>query len=673
MIADFERKQFLSYVTNAIAVAERRVAVARKIIGWYYDHADALGIDLQDDGLEQLAALVATKKWRQLWSEVKLQVRKAERMVKSAPPTMLATNIAILARSFDLDLMEEQILAFGVNAAKNPQIGNLAQCLDIGGGYGAAYAISVLIGGDANAVSLRLAHDAPLMASGLVRSDSNEDFRIQAWNYLSSRLADVNEQDPAKLLAVLVGTPAEAELEWDDFGHLAEHRQLMADILKGAIREKSVGVNILVYGPPGTGKTEFCKALAVHIGAKLFQVGEADDDGNEPVRRERISMLKVAQKILQARPGSILLFDEMEDLLVPRRDMASKVFANRLMELNPVPALWTCNDISGFDPALLRRMTLAVEMRNPPLKAREQVWRRNLDRWHVTLPDSDIRALSRDLNAAPALAANAAKAARLADGGVAEMRIAVASIAKAMRGGIDERPQVECANGFDPSLINSEIDLTRLADRLSRTEGSRQFSMCLYGPPGTGKSAFARHLAERMGLEVIQKRASDLLGMFVGESEKEIAAAFAEARDQQAFLIFDEVDSLLSDRTRAHQSWEVSQVNEMLTWMENHPLPFACTTNLMERLDSASLRRFTVKAKLDYLTPAQAQAAFIRFFGMQAPSDFRDMLALTPGDFAVVRRKAEVFDVLQNPPSLVTMLRDECAAKPNAPRPIGFR
>ena len=48
--------------------------------------------------------------------------------------------------------------------------------------------------------------------------------------------------------------------------------------------------------------------------------------------------------------------------------------------------------------------------------------------------------------------------------------------------------------------------------------------------------------------------------------------------------IFDEADSFLQDRSRAMRSWEISSVNEMLTWMENHPYPFVCTTNLMETL-----------------------------------------------------------------------------------------
>ena len=62
---------------------------------------------------------------------------------------------------------------------------------------------------------------------------------------------------------------------------------------------------------------------------------------------------------------------------------------------------------------------------------------------------------------------------------------------------------------FDPALIHADTDPVALADSLAGS-GERRFSLCMQGPPGTGKSAFVRHLAERLGLEVMQKRASDL-------------------------------------------------------------------------------------------------------------------------------------------------------------------
>ena len=182
-----------------------------------------------------------------------------------------------------------------------------------------------------------------------------------------------------------------------------------------------------------------------------------------------------------------------------------------------------------------------------------------------------------------------------------------------------------------------------------------------------------RHLAQRQGLEVLQKRASDLLGPFVGETEANIAAAFAEARDAGAFLVFDEADSLLGDRGGAVRSWEVSQVNEMLTWMEQHPLPFACTTNLPDRLDPASLRRFLVKLRFGWMTAAQARSAFRGFFGMDAPDGMDALRTLTPADFALVRRRAALTGELEDARGLLRLLAAECEGRAGARGPVGFR
>ena len=54
-------------------------------------------------------------------------------------------------------------------------------------------------------------------------------------------------------------------------------------------------------------------------------------------------------------------------------------------------------------------------------------------------------------------------------------------------------------------------------------------TLCLYGPPGTGKTAFAHHLATSMDLPLHVRRASDLLGAFVGETEQKTHAALFRA------------------------------------------------------------------------------------------------------------------------------------------------
>ena len=519
------------------------------------------------------------------------------------------------------------------------------------------------------------------MRTGLVSVE--DDGEVKAIDRLN-RLAFAPGEAGPDVNRLLFDAAPPGELDWPDFDHVAGDRDHVEKLLKGALDGGAEGVNILLYGPPGTGKTEFCKTVAGRLGVTLYCVGEADGDGDEPSRQERLQELRLAQRLLSQDRGALILFDEMEDLLEggePGFDLlggrfarrgrggSSRVFMHRLLERAPTPTLWAMNNARRVGPAVLRRMMFAFELRPPTSRVRERVWARQLQRHGIAAQPEDSRALAVEFEATPGVAAGATAAARLAGGGVETVRRGVQSLSRVLG---CERPPQGPPERFDPALIRADTDPAALAGRLAGA-GGRRFSLCLQGPPGTGKSAYARYLAERLGLEVLQKRTSDLLSKWVGETEQQIADAFAEARDAGAFLVFDEADSLLADRRFAERSWEVSQVNEMLTWMESHPLPFACTTNFGEHLDPATLRRFTFKVALDYLAPEQAEAAFRAYFDMEPPAGLRDLAALTPGDFAVARRKAEIMDLLGDPAALAEMLRQECDAKPGRPQVVGFR
>ena len=241
-----------------------------------------------------------------------------------------------------------------------------------------------------------------------------------------------------------------------------------------------------------------------------------------------------------------------------------------------------------------------------------------------------------------------------------------------MHGGGLPAPEPEHDAAYDPELVNADCDLAALTTDLLRPEAPLAVSFLLSGPPGAGKSAWVRYLAARMGLPVLNKRASDLLDPYVGGSEQNIAGAFAEARDTHAFLVFDEADSLLLERARAVRVWEISQVNEMLTRMEQHALPFACTTNLATRLDRASLRRFLVKLRFDWMTKAQGRLAFRRFFGVAAPSALDGLRTLTPADFSLVRRRAALAGGKLDPATLSRLLAAECEGRTGSRLPMGF-
>lgn len=78
-------------------------------------------------------------------------------------------------------------------------------------------------------------------------------------------------------------------------------------------------------------------------------------------------------------------------------------------------------------------------------------------------------------------------------------------------------------------------------------------------------------------------------------------------------LIFDETDLFLKKQTNAVRNREILQVKEIFIQVESHKYPFACTTNLLEVLDEASLRHFTFKIKFDFITKAQVKEAFKHF------------------------------------------------------------
>jgi transitional endoplasmic reticulum ATPase len=125
------------------------------------------------------------------------------------------------------------------------------------------------------------------------------------------------------------------------------------------------------------------------------------------------------------------------------------------------------------------------------------------------------------------------------------------------------------------------------------------------------------------------------------------------------------------DRLDVLRSWEISQVNEMLTWMEEHTLSFACTTNLLDRLDRASLRRFLMKVRFDWLTRTQAQLALRRFFDLTASPTLDGLATLTPADFALVRRRAAMTGATEAS-EMVRLLAAECQGRSGGRRQVGF-
>ena len=526
--------------------------------------------------------------------------------------------------------------------------------------------------------------DGRMLQSGLVSVD--EDQRLTLARRLNRLAWSVEGGDVRRLL---LGGEGDSELDWSDFEHLGTVLRDVERLIRGAAEQGVHGVNILVYGAPGTGKTAFCQTLAKHLGLALFSVGESGSAGEEPGRSERLSELLLAQALLAADRRAVLLFDEMEDLLVGAGDGAafgfapqpasgaSRVFLHRLLERSPTPTLWTTHDAQALHPAVLRRMTYAVRMQALPVSVRTRIWSRQLALHGIEATQDDARVLARQFEDSPGLAAAAAATAHICQGGLDVARRCVQSLSAAMGPDMQARrasAQFLADAGvdapFDPSLIEADIDLVALADRLAGAE-TRAFSLCLQGPPGTGKTASLHYLAERLERDLVELRGGELLGMWPGETERNLADAFASAAAQGTFLVIEQAEALLAER-HASVGWEASAGSELLAWLANHPLPFACTAGDDLRLDQAVLRHFVFRCAFGFLGPATAARAFRLWFGRDLPADLRLPASLTHGDFRMVRRRAALFGELDSDETLVAMLREECRITPPRGRALGF-
>ena len=116
-----------------------------------------------------------------------------------------------------------------------------------------------------------------------------------------------------------------------------------------------------------------------------------------------------------------------------------------------------------------------------------------------------------------------------------------------------------------------------------------------YGPSGTGKSMTGEAIAGQLGKKVYAVNYSELESKYVGETPKNIVAAFQRAEKDNAVLIFDEADSFLGKRlTSVTQSSDYG-VNitrsVMLMELEKFDGIVIFTTNLITNYDEAFKRR----------------------------------------------------------------------------------
>ncbi|WP_394966629.1 AAA family ATPase [uncultured Helicobacter sp.] len=615
------------------------------------------------------------------------------------PKNFVRKNLALLQECFGLSELETNILyAVGL-------IEKIGRYYDDKLDY---FEFCFLLGGvlhtNPKKIQKLLMTDMPLRRFGFI-GDRHRCGEFELESFAERLMIEpFNKQEMMKRIARIY---PKSTLKRTDFNYMQRDLDMLLDYCKN-----TKNPSIFLYGKPGVGKNEIAALIAKELNKELWEIYNINDQGE--IREDRLEQFMRAQAMLKADKSAILL-DECEEFfpsLYPKynEDKASKNTLNKMLESVKIPSIFLSNS-ADIDPAFLRRFDIVLEIKAPPKEKKQTIIEKALKSQRIQLDSMIISQISESSLSQGVLLQACKVAKTLAKHKLSSLKncektpkstatkshtitqslIQVLNEHLKLQGQklISINVKKEQNLPYDMSLINASVDMKSLCEKIKNVCGikdSKDFAttdstqaqgirILAYGMAGSGKSEFAKALAKELNRPIMLKKASDLLSMWVGKSEQNIAQAFSEAEKKGAILVLDEVDSFLQDRSEAERSWEISQVNEMLTQMENFEGIFIATTNFMTNLDKASIRRFDMKVEFKPLDSAK----FIKAFGLYArhlgisnyvaflESSFAKRAIekldnICFGDFALLARSAR-FEPITSSQQLLEKLQEESKLK----------
>lgn len=470
-------------------------------------------------------------------------------------------------------------------------------------------------------------------------------------------------------------------LQQDDFRHMSSEVTIASGLLQHAWKSGSRGVNILLYGSPGFGKTQLARVIASILDASAYTVPVIDDITGDICGPDDRRMINSAlQHLCSGENRPLLIMDEADDLLnesvspfgsARYQERSRKMWLAQTLEENPVPVIWIVNQQEQIHGAVKRRFQFSISFSELGRDDTIRIWDRELqnagdslktavDNVEYTLHCSalspgEISGVIDAWNRVPA------------DGGPdLEVLDCIIEQKEKLQHGIDfhhrklatidtryDPGMLALEDGYDPNSILRSLKQYFLRSndvRGTTAAQSVQMTFLFHGPSGAGKTEFVKYLGRMTGRLVQMERISDLLSMWVGETEKNIAKAFQRASRQGNILLLDELDALAIDRGRAVRTWESSLVSELLQQVENHRGILIGCTNIVDALDTAFYRRFFLKIGFEGIRAERRLDAVRGYFSDLLDDEIYDASLTTrvvslsdlyPGDLKIARQHCE--------------------------------
>ena len=427
--------------------------------------------------------------------------------------------------------------------------------------------------------------------------------------------------------------------------------------------EGNENISLLLYGNPGSGKTEFAKALAKASGMKpLVFKNEVEIQKSAKGNDNVLCRLNLLLSI--ARNDSILIIDEADTLLKTKTldffgmtcPSSNKGTVNKMLENSKNKIIWIVNFISQMDISTLRRFNFSYKFDAMTKEQLRNITCKKLKTLQLeSETNTEILGLMERYSVTGSSVDNIVKTIKsLGETDRTNLIECVQIILKENQHLISGKTKMrdKVSSSYDIHALNASMNPEEIVEMI---QNARDFAeknktsengirMLFYGTSGTGKTEFARYISEKLGKKILLKRASDILDKFVGGTEQNIKAAFEEADRTDSILLLDEADTFFASRDSAQHSWERTQVNELLTQMEEFSGILICTTNLKKIMDSAMNRRFHMIVEFKPLEREGLLCMIERYFSAyDFTEDQLNRLAhcasVTPGDFGVLANR----------------------------------
>ncbi|NBI42066.1 AAA family ATPase [[Haemophilus] felis] len=481
-------------------------------------------------------------------------------------------NIENITKYLELNETEKQILQFSFHLRAEEALKELFDCLPKLDLSRAVLFLAKLFDIDPKKIRNALHKNSKLFSYGLLERNYSPDqvHEFVQWDdnldFNDFTIQLVTENTLLQRCVLVAESP---KLALSQFEHIAEMREMMLTYLQNVVKMQKKGVNILLYGLPGTGKTEFATLLGQTLELPTYTMAYMDKDGDVLDGETRLENCRLAQKLLGDRLA-LIVFDEIEDIFgsgLFERSVAqkNKAWLNQFLETNPIPMIWISNDVSMMDNAYLRRFDFVFEMPNLPAANKQQLMQELVG---DKLSPDYIRHFSQIHELSPAVITRALSVVSTLQPNAepqqfAEQAMKIFNQTLMAQGMKKIEPLATSKVLYNLDYVSCNSNIHKISEGLKRTKQGR---ICCYGPPGTGKTAWANWLGEELGMPVLVRQGSDLLGSYVGETERNIAAAFEQAKINNMVLVFDEVDTFWGCSRLALNFTPFSQHFKLFFW-----------------------------------------------------------------------------------------------------------